>query len=304
MRKQIGSITLPVTPGGSFAQFLRVKIASSVLALAGSTEDEVGVLEQNVITTDTLAAVIPLDDQASRQGVASEAITQYATVYAGASGKIAASGTLVRGIALTSASGDGSIIEYLPQRASTSGAVPRTQLTADTAVVYGIRLASLQATGTGAQLGATAGTPAAAMGLTTGTLGSAAPIVVCEAASGSVKTDKARFQFVLPAEYVSGAAISIRIKCRSSVLATVGSTIVATAYKTDGAAGVGSNLVTTSLITLSATYANRDFAVTPTGLVAGDVLDIEIVGICTDTGGTTGAVIQIGAVAMLLNIKG
>lgn len=304
MRKQIGSITLPVTAGVAIAQFLRVKISASVLALAGTTDDEVGVLEQNVLTTDTCAAVIPIDDQASRQGIASEAITQFATVYAGASGKLAASGTLIRGVALTSASGNGSIIEYLPQRASTTGDVPRTQLTTDSAAVFGVRLASLEATGTGAQLGASAGTPSGAMGLTIGTLGSAAPIVVGEAASGNTKTDKARFQFSLPAEYVAASAITLRVKCRSSVAATVSATIDASAYKSDGAAGVGADLVTTSIITLSTTYTNRDFTITPTGLAAGDVLDIELVGVCTDTGGTTGAIIQIGAVAMLLNIKG
>ncbi len=114
MRKQIGNISLPVTSGSTFGSFLRVKITGGVIALAGTTDVEIGVLEQNVISTDTVASVIPESDPASRQGVASTAITQYALVYAGASGKLAATGTIVCGTALTAASGDGAVIEYLP----------------------------------------------------------------------------------------------------------------------------------------------------------------------------------------------
>ena len=116
MRVQNGSISLPVTVGSTFGSNLRVKMSSGVIALAGISDDEIGVLEANVISTDNIAAVIPKNDPASRQGVAAAAITQFAPVYTAANGQLSATstGAVYRGIALTAASGANSIFEYLP----------------------------------------------------------------------------------------------------------------------------------------------------------------------------------------------
>jgi hypothetical protein len=300
MRKQIGNITLPVNT--TFNPFLRVKLSGGYLALAGASDDEIGVLEQNVISTDVTTAVIPFEDPASRQGVAAGAITQFAEVYAAANGQLAATGSLLRGTALTAASGSGSIFEYLPAPASTSGTVARTQLTEETSAPYGVKLDGLKTAGTFVALG-TAGTPSGAMGFTPGTFGSATPLVVGESASGASKTDYSRFEFVLPNEYVAGGALSIQLTAEVTALPHVGATLAAAAYlASDG--GVGSNLVTTSAQTLTASFANYNFTVTPTGLAGGDVLDIQLTGVCNDTGGTTGAVIEISAVTMLLSVQG
>jgi hypothetical protein len=123
MRNQIGNITLPVTSGSTFGEFLRVKLSGGVIALAGSTEDEIGVLEQDVISTDISASVIPIEDPASRQGIGSKAISQFSTVYAAANGQFSDSGTLVRGVALTACAGANAVFEYLPQRNTTAGTI-------------------------------------------------------------------------------------------------------------------------------------------------------------------------------------
>jgi hypothetical protein len=303
MRKQIGNITLPVTSGATFSSFLRVKLSAGVIALAGSTDDEIGVLEQNVISTDIRASVIPIDDQASRQGIAAGAITQFAQVYAAANGQLASTGTLLRGTALTAAGGAGSIFEYLPARTTTSGTVARTQLTAETGV-YSVPVSDLKTHATLVGLGSAAGTPSGDMGLTPGTFGTNTPLVKGESASGASKSDACRFLYKLPNEYVAGGAVSIKIHALVSALPQVGATIVPAAYRCDGAGSLGSNLVTTGAATLTAAMADYSFTVTPTSLNPGDVLDIQITGVANDTGGTTGSVINIGLVTMLLDVQG
>jgi len=302
MRKQIGNITLPVNT--TFNPFLRVKLSGGYLALASSTDDEVGVLEQNVISTDVVTSVIPIDDPASRQGVASAQITQYAQVYAAANGQLAPSGTLLRGIAMAAASGSGSYFEYLPARTTTSGTVARTQLTTEVGSPYPVNLGGLKTHATLVALGAAAGTPAGDMGLTPGACGTNTPLALGEAASGNSKSDAARFLFEVPKQYTAAAAITIRVRAKVTVAATVSATIVPTAYRADGAGGVSANLVTTAAQALTTGFANYDFVVTPTAVVPGDTLDVLLTAACNDTGGTTGAVIQISAVTVLLNSQG
>lgn len=98
---------------------IRVKMSAGYLAAASGTEDELGTIADTVLATDTVASVIPIGESGVKQFVASAAITQYATVYAAASGKVTSTpGTLRRGIALEAASGDGAIIPVLVQHGS------------------------------------------------------------------------------------------------------------------------------------------------------------------------------------------
>lgn len=86
---------------------------------ASATQDELGTLADTVLAGDSMAGVIPFNESGVKQFVASGAVTQYATVYAAASGKVSSTpGTLRRGIALEAASGDGAIIPVLVQSGS------------------------------------------------------------------------------------------------------------------------------------------------------------------------------------------
>jgi len=94
-------------------------------------------------------------------------------------------------------------------------------------------------------------------------------------------TRKARFTFTLPPEYVSDGAVFIRLRAGMvTTVADTSCTIDAAAFKASSSAGAvitGSDLVTTSATTInSLTWANVDFAVTQSGLVAGDELDVLI----------------------------
>lgn len=183
--------------------------------------------------------------------------------------------------------------------------VARADLGQDDLAPYGLDLETWRVTATGAMLGAAAGTPAGAFGLTYGTHGTNSPLIVGEAASGNVKTNKMRRQFTLPPEYVAGQTVTLRVRAIEAVgAATVSTTIDAEVFEADLAGGISADLCTTAAIDVTDTIGNKDFTITPTGLAAGDVLDIELTGVTTDTGGTVGTVLTISDVRLLLDIKG
>lgn len=110
---------IPTLPNNSaLGRGIRVILSGGYLAAASATQDELGTLPDAVLSGDAYAAVLPINYYGVREMVASAAISQYATVYAAANGKIASTGTLRRGIALEAASGDNSIIRVLSQAGS------------------------------------------------------------------------------------------------------------------------------------------------------------------------------------------
>lgn len=204
---------------------------------------------------------------------------------------------------------DATLITYknasIPGTALQSAAdVARSQLDQDDAKPYPISLHDWRATGTGAILGTAAGTPSGAFGLTVGTHGSASATIVGESASGNSKTNLMRHQFVMPAEYVDGETVTLRIRCKITADANTAQTLDVEVHEPDGAAGVGSDICASAAQTITDAYANYDFTITPTSVAAGDVLDIEVTGVANDTGGTTGSVITIAQTIMLLDVKG
>ena len=126
-----------------------------------------------------------------------------------------------------------------------------------------------------------------------------------EATVNETELSVGRFIFVLPENYVSGGTITLR----TSALVTLAgdaandaaSTIDMTAFKVTKTTGaVGSDLVTTAATTLATAGADYDFVVTPTGLVAGDILSCSLATSVVETAGGTGAanstITRVGAV--------
>lgn len=101
------------TAGAAIASSLRVKLSAGKLALAGSTDVELGVLKDRVFADGDPATVDLRTGEGTTPMIASEAITAGEPVYAAASGKVAASGSLRIGRALTAATADGDEIEVL-----------------------------------------------------------------------------------------------------------------------------------------------------------------------------------------------
>jgi hypothetical protein len=75
---------------------------------------ELGTLEDRVLAVGDMAVIVPRNAEGTKRMVASEAITSGNPVYAAASGKVAASGTVYCGTALEAATANNDEIEVLP----------------------------------------------------------------------------------------------------------------------------------------------------------------------------------------------
>jgi len=146
------------------------------------------------------------------------------------------------------------------------------------------------------------------LGITSGTIGTAVPHLRTADLNGGAGNGSyyARFNFTLPAEYVAGQTITLRVigGMLTSVAAT-SATVDAVAYlSAENSLITGSDLCTTALISInSLTFANCDFTITPTGLVAGNTLDIRIVVAATSATGSSHFA-SIARIQMLLGIRG
>ena len=95
--------------------YLRVMLSAGKLIVAEATDEELGVLDNRVLNADDVAAVVPLNVKGTVRAIAGAAITQFASVYGAAGGKVSSVvNSNFLGTALTGATGDGSIIEVLP----------------------------------------------------------------------------------------------------------------------------------------------------------------------------------------------
>lgn len=99
-----------------------------------------------------------------------------------------------------------------------------------------------------------------------------------EVANNETEVSVSYFQFILPPEYISGGSITVRIRCKIAGAGTDnGSTVDLNVYKQADQA-VGSDLCATAAATFAAkaTWYNKDFVVTPTGLVSGDTINVKL----------------------------
>lgn len=119
------------------------------------------------------------------------------------------------------------------------------------------------------------------------------------ASNGDSQDDAAVFLFPLPNLYVSGAAITVRIRAKKDTTAGTVADKVDLVAKLVGDT-LGSELCTTAAQSITTSYANYDFTVDPTGLVAGDILALEVHGITDDTGGATNKAVFISRVEVRL----
>ena len=133
MSGYVESPTKMFTAGAALAKNLRVKLTAGKLAAAGSTDHELGTITRDVFADLDVAAVRLRTAQGTCPMVASEAITAGNPCYAATGGKVAASGTVLIGIAIDAATADGDIIEVL-----------RRQETSDSAAAGGTTAAAFE----------------------------------------------------------------------------------------------------------------------------------------------------------------
>ena len=102
----------------AISSHLRVHVSAlGTVSLSGADNAGIGTIETPSLAASGPCTVRLWTGEGTRKMVASEAISVGALVYAAASGKISASGSVPLGIAFEAATADGNIIEVCPLRA-------------------------------------------------------------------------------------------------------------------------------------------------------------------------------------------
>jgi len=145
------------------------------------------------------------------------------------------------------------------------------------------------------------------LGKVIGTFGTDAITIQTSDAKNTSVTQRARFTFALPHNYVAGQAISVAAWAgMKTTVASSSATIDFEVFaKNDSTGLVGSDLVTTSATTInSLTASAKEFTITPTGLNPGDELDVRVTIAITDSATPTAVIGRIMKLYMLLSVKG
>jgi len=145
------------------------------------------------------------------------------------------------------------------------------------------------------------------LGLIIGTFGTDAVVLQTSDSKATSVTQRGRFSFRLPDNYVAGQALSVAAWAgMKTTVSDTTATIDFEVYAKDDSTGlVGSDLVTTSATTInSLTAAAKEFTITPTGLNPGDELDIRVTIAITDGATATAVIGRIMKLYMLLSVKG
>ena len=139
------------------------------------------------------------------------------------------------------------------------------------------------------------------------TFGSTAPVVTagdCKALGATSRY--ARFMVELPECYEAGETVTLSLS--AGMVTTVASsscTVDVECYKIDKITGIGSDLCTTSATTInSLVFAAKAFTITPSGLTAGDVLDVRLTIACNDAATGTAVTPTIAGIDLLCDIRG
>ena len=174
----------------------------------------------------------------------------------------------------------------------------------DAAAVYNIQLDAIMKNDMRTPLAAAG--DATNLGIVGGTHGSASPYLVSTAYNNTSGSETARFSFILPPEYDDGETVTVRVHAHVDTTPYAASaTADIECFVPDGEKGISGELCTTVAQDInSATWADVDFTITPTTLTSGDELDIELTIAGDDGTGAANKSMEVGAVQILLDIKG
>lgn len=144
------------------------------------------------------------------------------------------------------------------------------------------------------------------LGFYGGTLGADQPLVRTEDVKTLSKTEYARFLVRLPAEYVAGETVTLRLSAGMiTTVADTSCTLDVQAFKTDREGSVGADLYAGAALDInSLVFADKDFNLTATGLSPGDVLDVRIAVAVVDAATATAVIAALGAIDLLCDVKG
>ncbi len=178
-----------------------------------------------------------------------------------------------------------------------AAAIVRSKMAQEDLAVYNINLYSLRQA------------DQAPMGIT-GTTGdhfydiaTNSPVLFGNTPSSTTVTDISTFDFQLPPEYVDGETVTVRITAQVSATSDT-NTLDLEAYEVTALSGaVGSDINATTIKTMTSSAVAYDFTITPTTLVAGDLLHFLMTSVNQDADGSDG-ILSIHAIQVLCDIKG
>jgi len=145
------------------------------------------------------------------------------------------------------------------------------------------------------------------LGLYNGTFGTAPWYIgTSDLKAAGATTRYARCRVRLPAEYVDGETIAIRLGAGMITTVADGSaTIDVEAYKVGLDGAMGSDLCSTSAASInSLTFADKDFTIDGSGLVAGDELDVRVAIAVSDAATGTAVIGAFRQAALLADVQG
>lgn len=145
------------------------------------------------------------------------------------------------------------------------------------------------------------------LGFIPGTFGTNALVIRTSDSKNTSVTQRARTLTQIPYNYDMGQPLSVVAYAgMNTTVASSSATIDFEVYKHNLSTGlVGSDLVTTAATTInSLTLATKTFTIDPTGLVAGDLLDIRMTIAITDVATATAVIGQVGQVYMAYSVRG
>lgn len=127
--------------------------------------------------------------------------------------------------------------------------------------------------------------------------------VTTNGGSTATASDAASALFVMPVDYDSGSDFTVSINAGVSVVRTVSSSVDLAAepvvFNTATANKKDADLCVTAATAITATYADKDFVVSGSGLEPGSVVDLTVTLAANDTGGSSNGIATIRRVNIL-----
>lgn len=114
-----------------------------------------------------------------------------------------------------------------------------------------------------------------------------------------------RMLMPLPNDYQDGETVTVRVAGgMDTTVASSSCTVDVEAYRWNGTGGIGSDICATAAQSINnLTAANKDFTITPTTLIKGDMLDVRLTIVVTDVATGTAVIGVICAVWLLADLR-
>jgi len=163
---------------------------------------------------------------------------------------------------------------------------------------YGIPITSAVVWDSGQPLPSTAANDDLGFAFGAGVSASVSPVIETGDIKASNSTRKAAIPIILPDRYSAGKSLTLKMFAGAkTTISDTSMTLDVEVFKSDGDGTSNADICATSAISInSLTHASRDFTITPTGLVAGDLLWAVISIAYNDSATATAVIGQIGKI--------